>query len=197
MRLVTLMEACPEVSGPGEVPAGAAAAATVAVLRNLNKPARNPSLFAEFRWMSRHCQLQYRDNQPTKKPNIMKTCIHTLGALAIAASLCFGQDGQAPKGPGGSDGEGKKHPKPEAVFKKLDTNGDSSLSLDEFKAGPRGQKDPTKAEEVFKKIDSDSSGSVSLEELKAHRPPHPPGGPGKGKGKGKGGDSAPPQAPAN
>ena len=130
--------------------------------------------------------------QPTKKPNIMKTCIYTLGALAIAASLCFGQDGQAPKAPGSPDGSGKKHPKPEAVFKKLDSNGDSSLSLDEFKAGPRGQKDPTKAEEIFKKIDSDSNGSVSLEEFKAHRPPHPPG-----KGKGKAGDSAPSQAPAN
>ena len=135
--------------------------------------------------------------QSTKKPIIMKTCIHTLGAMAIAASLCFGQDGQPPKSPGGSGGPGKgNHPKPEEIFKKLDTNSDGSLSLDEFKAGPRAQKDPAKAEEIFKKIDSDSSGSVSLEEFKAHRPPHPPGGPGKGKGKGKGEGGAPPPAPA-
>ena len=104
----------------------------------------------------------------------MKTCIYTLGAMAIAASLCFGQDGEPPKGPG----KGKR-PNPEEIFKKLDTNNDASLSLDEFKAGPRAQKNPAKAEEIFKKMDADSSGGVSLEEFKSFRPPHPPR---KGKG---------------
>lgn len=132
----------------------------------------------------------------------MKTCIYTLSALAAAASLSFGQD-QPPKGPGGPHGPGGpdkgKRPTPEEIFKKLDTNNDGSLSLEEFKAGPMAQHDPAKAEEVFKKMDADGNGSVSLEEFKSHRPPphgpHGPGGPGgpeKGKGKGDGGDPPPP-----
>ncbi len=134
----------------------------------------------------------------------MKTCIYTFGALVAAASLSFGQDGppKGPGGPGGPDGPDKgKRPPPEEIFKKLDTNTDGSLSLDEFKAGPRGQKDPAKAEEVFKKMDADSNGSVTLEEFKNHHPPHGPGGPGgpgkgkgKGHGKGEGGDPPPPPA---
>lgn len=119
----------------------------------------------------------------------MKTCIHTLGAMAIAASICFGQDGQPPKGPGGP-GKGKR-PNPEEIFKKLDANSDGAVSLDEFKAGPRAKEHPEKAEEIFKKIDTDGNGSLSLEEFKAHRPPHPPG---KGRGRGEGGDPPPPPA---
>ena len=58
------------------------------------------------------------------------------------------------------------------------------MSLDEFKASPRGQKDPAKAEAAFKKLDADSNGSLSLDEFKA-------GGPKKD-GKGKGKDKAKP-----
>jgi hypothetical protein len=115
----------------------------------------------------------------------MKTRIYTIGMLAVATALCYGQEGEKPKGPGKG-----KHPKAEQVFKKIDTNGDGSLSLEEFKAGPRAQKNPEKAEQIFKKMDADSSGGVSLEEFKNFRPPHPPR---KGGGKGKGGDA--PKAP--
>jgi len=96
----------------------------------------------------------------------MKICIHTLGIMAIAASLSYGQD--AP------EKAEHKRPDPERVFKKLDANTDGSVSLEEFKASPRAQKNPEKAGEIFKKIDTDSNGSLSLEEFKAHRPQHPP-----------------------
>ena len=52
----------------------------------------------------------------------------------------------------------------EDKFKKLDTNGDGKLSMDEFKAG---QKDATKAEAAFKKMDKDNDGFLTLEEYKA------------------------------
>jgi hypothetical protein len=97
-----------------------------------------------------------------------------------------GQNG-GPGGPGGGPGgPGGKKPNPEDAFKHLDSNGDGSVSLDEFKAGPRAPKEGDKAQEIFGKIDKDGNGSVSLEEFKAHRPPHGPGGPG-GKGSGGGG----------
>ncbi len=100
----------------------------------------------------------------------MKTCIPILGAMAIATSLTYAQDGpEGRKGPGGS---GKGRPNPERIFKKLDADNNGSVSLDEFKAGPRAQKDPEKAEEIFKRIDKDGNGELSLEEFKNHRPPH-------------------------
>jgi hypothetical protein len=61
----------------------------------------------------------------------------------------------------------RKHD-PAKAFKKLDTNGDGFLSLEEFKASPHGQKDPAKAEEMFKKKDKDGDGKLSLEEFAAH-----------------------------
>jgi hypothetical protein len=115
-------------------------------------------------------------SQSTNQTTNMKICIQTLGIMIVAASLSYGQDG--PK-------KGHKPPNPEAAFKKLDANSDASVSLEEFKASPRAQKNAEKAEEIFKKIDADSSGGVSFEEFKAHRPAHPPRKhkkPGEGEG---------------
>ncbi len=119
----------------------------------------------------------------------MKKLITTLSVLALASALSIAEDKPAGPPPGGKDGgPGDKHPKPEEVFKKLDTNHDGSLSLEEFKAGPKAKQDPAKAEEIFKKMDKGGDGKVTLEEFKqAHHPPHDgPGGPGGDK-KGPGG----------
>ena len=94
----------------------------------------------------------------------MKNCIQMFGLLAISASLSYGEE--APAKP-----DKPKGPNPEAMFKKLDANSDGSVTLEEFKASPRAQKDPAKAEEIFKKMDADTSGGVSLEEFKAAGPP--------------------------
>ena len=120
----------------------------------------------------------------------MKPYICTLGALALATSLSLAQDNPPgpPPGPGGPDGP--KRPAPAEVFKKLDANADGSVTLEEFKAGPRAAKDPDKAAEIYKKIDANADGSVTLEEFKAFRPPHRPGAPGRG-GPGKGGPGGP------
>lgn len=109
----------------------------------------------------------------------MKTILLSLllvPALAMAAD-------EAKPGKGGKGGKGGKRPDPEVAFKKLDTSADSKLSLDEFKAGPMGKKDPAKAEELFKKLDKDGDGSLTLEEFKTRGPKKDKGGEG-----GKGGD---------
>jgi hypothetical protein len=117
----------------------------------------------------------------------MRTYLHIIGAMVIATSLTLAQDG--PKGPKKHGKDGKGRPNPEAIFKKLDADGSGSVSLEEFKAGPRGKENPEKAGEFFKKIDKDSNGELSFEEFKSHRPPPKgakggPGGPGKPDGDG-------------
>jgi hypothetical protein len=61
---------------------------------------------------------------------------------------------------------------PEQRFKKLDTNGDGALTLQEMKG--KGKKDGAKIEKRFSKLDRNGDGKLSLDELK-----------GKGKKKAK------------
>ena len=117
----------------------------------------------------------------------MKSLVTPLCALAFAGSLCFAEDKPPGPPPGGPEGKGgRPHANPEEAFKKLDANSDGEITLDEFKAGPRGQKDPARAEAAYKKIDKDGDGKVTLEEFKAGRP-QKPGGPGGDAPGGKGG----------
>ena len=91
----------------------------------------------------------------------MKLVITTFAALALASTLAIAEDAQpAAKGD-------KPKRDPAEVFKKIDGNSDNALTLEEFKTGPLGKKDPAKAEEVFKKRDKDGDGKLSLEEFKS------------------------------
>ena len=89
----------------------------------------------------------------------MKPFSQILITLAITTSASFAEP-PPPTEPG-------QHQAASAAefFKKLDTDGDGSLSLDEFKAGPAGQKNPGMAEEYFKKLDQNGDGKVTLEEF--------------------------------
>ena len=69
------------------------------------------------------------------------------------------------------------YPGPEAMFRKLDTDGNGGLSLDEFKASPIGLRDPAKAEEYFKFRDKNGDGKLTLDEFGGPRQP-PPGNAG-------------------
>ena len=116
-----------------------------------------------------------------------------VAVLALGVITCNAEDPAKPAPPpgapphadgdkkrGGRDGD-RPHMKPEDVFKKLDGDNSGDISLAEFKAGPRAQKNPEKAEEHYKKIDANSDGKVTLEEFKAGRPD---GGRGERKDKG-------------
>lgn len=109
------------------------------------------------------------------KPNpistIMKSCFQILAILAATATFSFAEE--APAKP-----DKPKAPNPEKMFKKLDTDSNGSLSLEEFKASPRAKKNEAKAEELYKKMDADSKDGVSLAEYTAAMP-----APGKGKEK--------------
>ncbi len=83
----------------------------------------------------------------------MKALATLLSILVMSASAGFAADGNKPK-----------H-NPEEAFKKHDTDGDGSISLKEFMARPRAQKDPEKAKEHFKKMDKDGNGSLSKAEI--------------------------------
>lgn len=99
----------------------------------------------------------------------MKRSIQILSIIALATSLSFGEE-EAPKE--------KKGGNPEEAFKKIDKDGNSSISLEEYKASPMGTKAGDKAEAKFKKLDANGDGSVNLDEFKAAST-------GKAKGEGK------------
>lgn len=91
----------------------------------------------------------------------MKLFFAVAAVSLVSLPMAWGQDQKA----------GEEHgPKrsPEEMLKKLDTNNDGKISLEEWKASPRGQKDPARAQEMFNKLDTNHDGFISLEELKAH-----------------------------
>jgi hypothetical protein len=145
------------------------------------------------------------DNAKTSDTKAMKTLITTLGAMALATTLSIAQDKPPvppPGAPGGAPGGEGGRRTPEEAFKRLDTNNDGSISLEEFKTGPRAQQNPERVEANFKRMDKDSNGKVTLEEFKAGRPQRPggpggeggrPGAPGGGDGGKKPGGEKPPQ----
>jgi Ca2+-binding EF-hand superfamily protein len=53
----------------------------------------------------------------------------------------------------------------EAVFKKLDSNSDGKLTIEEMKG--KGKRDAAKVEKRFGKLDKDGDKAVTLEEFKA------------------------------
>ncbi len=64
-------------------------------------------------------------------------------------------------------GQKPKERDPEKVFKKLDTNNDGKLTLEEMKG--KGKKDAAKVEKRFGKLDNDGDKAVTLEEFKARK----------------------------
>ncbi len=88
----------------------------------------------------------------------MKRIIALAASLAICA-LAFANPAFA------ADKE-KKKPDPDAAFKKLDSNSDGKVTLEEFKGKKDGDK-AAKAEKTFTAKDKDKNGSLSLEEFKA------------------------------
>jgi Ca2+-binding EF-hand superfamily protein len=55
---------------------------------------------------------------------------------------------------------------PEKVFKRRDTNGDGSISEDEFLAPAKEDKQKEQLKKRFGKIDTNSDGKLSLDEFK-------------------------------
>ncbi len=84
----------------------------------------------------------------------MKILPTIIAALLAPAAIATAVDEVKP--------EGKKRD-PEAMFKKMDTNADNTLTLEEFQVG---KKDPDKAATNFGKRDKDGDGKVTLEEFK-------------------------------
>jgi Ca2+-binding EF-hand superfamily protein len=78
---------------------------------------------------------------------------------AFTAGLLAGPSAMA-------DEKEKKKRDPEAIFKKLDKDSDSKLTVEEFTGKKTGKKAES-AVKRFAKIDKDGNKSVSLEEFKA------------------------------
>ena len=106
----------------------------------------------------------------------MKKITTLLASLALSTTFTIAQDTAPattePVKPGASTPakpEGGDKPKrdPEAMFKRIDSNSDGGITLEEFKASPAGKRNPDKVDEVFARRDKDGDKKITLEEFKA------------------------------
>ncbi|MDP1588111.1 MAG: EF-hand domain-containing protein [Prosthecobacter sp.] len=91
----------------------------------------------------------------------MKAITSILSILALSATLNAAEGDKKPEA-------GKDKPKlsPEEMFKRVDKDGNGSVSKEEYMAGP-GKKDAAKGAERFGKLDKNADGSLSKEEFAA------------------------------
>ncbi|MBK8090489.1 MAG: EF-hand domain-containing protein [Verrucomicrobiaceae bacterium] len=90
----------------------------------------------------------------------MKVITSILTLLAIAATVNAAEGDKKPEG-------AKKKADPEAMFKKLDSNSDGSISKEEWAASPQAKKDAAKADKMFAGKDKDKDGKITKEEFTA------------------------------
>jgi hypothetical protein len=100
--------------------------------------------------------------------------MRTFVGLALAAGMLAFSFGDSRADAPGGKANGQRG-NPEAVFKKIDTNGDGKLSKDEFRAfiekatnGTRKEK-PELIDKLFERLDENGDGYLSLEEFKKLR----------------------------
>jgi Ca2+-binding EF-hand superfamily protein len=84
----------------------------------------------------------------------MKTTLIAFALAALVLPLHAAKGDKAPK----------KKSNPQQVFKKKDSDGNGSLSKEEF---VNRAKDPAKAGKAFARKDKDGNGKLSLDEFKA------------------------------
>ena len=81
-------------------------------------------------------------------------------ALVVAGTSARADDEKKPA----------KKANPEALFKKLDANGDGKVSKEEFakfgENSPKAKAKPGAADKIFSRLDAIGDGSISLEEFK-------------------------------
>jgi Ca2+-binding EF-hand superfamily protein len=89
----------------------------------------------------------------------MKKALMLVAVMGVTAGAAFAEE------PAKKEGGERRGWDPAAAFKATDTNADGAISLEEFKAGKIGQRDPAAAEDRFKKRDLDKNGSLTLAEF--------------------------------
>jgi len=101
----------------------------------------------------------------------MKSITSILALLAVGTTLALADDTTTPATTTttpSTTAPAKPKGDPAEMFKKLNTTGDGKLTLEQWMAGKRAQKDPDKAKEFFSKRDKGNKGYLTLEEFVGH-----------------------------